>query len=309
MRRELLLAEFLSTPWALSPARLDALAQLLTRWQVGAAAQPEVLASVHADMQAMEARRATVSSAATGATANGVAVIPCYGVLTQRGNMASEVSGSGATSTQQLTSAIRAARADNSVAAALIDFNTPGGSVYGIPEAAAEIRALREVKPVVGIVNSVCCSAGYWLAAQCSELYCTPSGEAGNIGVYTTHKNTAKAMEAQGVEVTLISAGKFKAEGNPFGPLGDEALAAVQANVDAMYASFIRDVAQGRRVNIEAVRNGYGEGRSLLAADALKAGVIDGIDTFDNVLARLQKGRANVSASRARAARELQILG
>jgi ClpP class serine protease len=65
--------------------------------------------------------------------------------------------------------------------------------------------------------------------------------------------------------VTLISAGTYKTEGNPFEPLSDEALAVKQALVDAAYGQFVKAVARGRGVTPAAVRGGYGEGRALSA--------------------------------------------
>jgi len=53
----------------------------------------------------------------------------------------------------------------------------------------------------------------------------TPSGEVGSVGVYTMHVDYSEAYKMAGLEATLISAGRYKTEGNPFEPLGDEAAA------------------------------------------------------------------------------------
>jgi ClpP class serine protease len=72
-------------------------------------------------------------------------------------------------------------------------------------------------------------------------------------------------------------------------PLTDEARKAIQARVDAYYDSFVSDVAKGRGVSAETVRNDYGEGATLLAKGALQAGMVDGIQTLDGVLRLMSK--------------------
>ncbi|WP_312262251.1 S49 family peptidase [Limnohabitans sp.] len=88
---------------------------------------------------------------------------------------------------------------------------------------------------------------------------------------------------------TLISAGKFKVEGNPYVPLDPEAQAFMQSRVDDYYNAFIKAVAKGRGVSVGDVRDGMGEGRVLGADAALAAKMVDGVATFDDVLAKMQK--------------------
>jgi signal peptide peptidase SppA len=167
------------------------------------------------------------------------------------------------------------------------DLDSPGGTVPGIQELAAKMFALRGQVKQIAQINSLAASAAYWLAAQCDERVCMPSGTAGSIGVYTAHEDLSKALEQEGISVELISAGKYKVEGSPFGPLSPEARAVKQAGVDAAYAQFTKDVARGLGVSPAAVRNGYGEGRALGATDAKAAGLIDRIATMDETLGRL----------------------
>ena len=132
-----------------------------------------------------------------------------------------------------------------------------------LPQAPHQIAAARKVKPVVASVNSLAASAGYWLAAQAGEVYVTPGGEAGSIGVWMAHEDWSAAMAEQGVKVTLISSGKHKVEGNPYEPLSEEARTFLQGRTDEYYAAFTKAVAKGRGVPIDAVRSGMGQGRVL----------------------------------------------
>jgi len=138
MHHHLLIAEFLATPWALMPERLNAVAVVLTCWSQEIPAGEDVLAGIAADRAVREARR----QAATAVSSGGIAVLPLYGVVTQRGDMVDDVSGPGSVSTQQFASALRQALADDSVSQILIDIDSPGGSVYGVSELADEIHCL-----------------------------------------------------------------------------------------------------------------------------------------------------------------------
>jgi ClpP class serine protease len=101
------------------------------------------------------------------------------------------------------------------------------------------------------------------------------------------HDDFSKFNEELGVTVTYISAGKFKTEGNPDEPLSEEAQAHWQQLVDEPYGLFIADVAAGRNVGEAAVRDGFGQGRVLPAQMALDAGMVDSIETYEQVVTRL----------------------
>jgi signal peptide peptidase SppA len=196
---------------------------------------------------------------------------------------------SGGTSTELMAAEFRELLRDTQVKAILFDINSPGGTVYGIPELAEEIRAARGVKPIVAVADALAASGAYWLGTQADELYVTPSGDVGSIGVVTAHTDLSAAAEKAGVKTTLVSAGRFKTEGNPYQPLGEEAYAHLKDRVDALYTTFVRDVARGRGVSDAVVREGFGQGRLVSATTARDLGMVTGIQTFDATLAKLQQ--------------------
>ena len=285
MNHQLLVAEYLATPWALMPERLSAVTAVIARWSGDAPASDEVMHSVAADRNARDARRQSSVSNSGG----GIAVLPLYGIVTQRGNMVDDVSGPGTASTQQFSNLLRAALQDETVSQILIDIDSPGGSVYGVAELADEIVSARAQKPVVAIANSLAASAAYWIGCSASEFYVTPGGEVGSIGVWQAHQDYSKAMDEAGVKTTLISAGKFKVEGNPYAPLDEEAQGFMQSRVDDYYAAFTKAVAKGRGVPISQVRDGMGQGRVLGADAALASSMVDGIATFNDVVKKMRR--------------------
>ena len=296
MNKQLLLSEFLTTPWALMPERLQAMSGILTRWSAGEPPSDETLFQVNTDRVLRDSRK---QMAATS-TGSGIAVLPLYGVVTQRGNMVDDISGPGSTSTQQFTAVLLQMLADDTVGQILIDIDSPGGSVYGVAELASEIVKARAQKPVIAVANSLAASAAYWLGCSASEFYVTPGGEVGSIGVWQAHFDYSKALEEDGVKPTLISAGKFKVEGNPYVPLDEQAQAFMQSRVDDYYNAFVEAVAIGRGVSVNDVQTGMGEGRVLGADAALALNMVDGIASFDDVLAKMQ---ANIRSTPVRSSR------
>lgn len=299
------LAWCLSSPWALRPETMLAYASVLARrYGQRATAQSLEDDAPGAPSPAAAAPRAGTSGPRRGA----IAVIPVHGAIVQRASQINICDGG--TSTQQISAAVRDALADETVSQILLDIDSPGGSVYGVGELADEIRAARAQKPVVAIANSLAASAAYWLATAASEVYVTPGGEVGSIGVWMAHEDWSKALAEQGINVTLVSAGKYKVEGNPYGPLDADALAFLQQRTDDYYAAFTKAVAKGRSVPIDQVRGGMGQGRVLGADQALAEKMVDGIATFDEVVKKMQRAQPARGRSALAAARnELEILG
>ncbi len=135
---------------------------------------------------------------------------------------------SGGTSVQGVARQFRAAMADPDIGRVILDVDSPGGQVGGVEELAREIYQARGQKPVTAIANGLAASAAYWIATAADEFVVTPSGQVGSIGVFGMHQDVSAALEKDGVKVTMVSAGKYKTEGNPFEPLTDEARAAMQ---------------------------------------------------------------------------------
>lgn len=157
---------------------------------------------------------------------------------------------------------------------------------------------------MVAVSNTLMASAAYDLAAQADEVVASPSSLTGSIGVWMAHVDLTGALEAEGIKVKLISAGKYKTLGTPYEPLSAEHEARLQAMVDVYYQGFLSRVARGRGTTAAAVKSGFGEGDVLTASAAKAAGLVDKVATLEQTLARF--GAAVTSAPmRAAAQREL----
>ena len=272
------------------------------------AIRPELLPAIAAAMRANadtppptdgEAEAGPLAIRSGGGTSGvAVAVIPVAGVITKRVSLFALLFGGGGSTLGTLQKRLRAAVNDDQVGAIVLEVDSPGGSVDGVPELAAEIRAARSRKPIIAVANARAASAAYWLASQASELFVSPSGAVGSVGVFVAHEDWSAFDERLGVTTTLVSAGKYKTEANPHEPLSDEARAAIQADVDAYYGMFVADVAKGRGVKASAVRSGFGEGRMVLAADAVAAGMADAVGTVDDAVTRAARLAAGAGSPR-----------
>lgn len=291
-----LMAEFHRTVWGLLPETLAALQGVLYRWAAGdRLSQEEIRAAVGDAPEISAARRERARSMAPGS----IAVLPVYGVIGHRASLVEDSSSGVNSSTEVLGTAFAALMADPAVAGVVLDVDSPGGSVYGVEQLAEQIFAARGAKPVSAVANSLAASAAYWIASAADELAITPGGEAGSIGVFAAHADRSKMFEAGGVKMTLVSAGKYKVEGNPYEPLGAEALGFIQSRVDDYYGEFVRAVARNRKDTQTNVREGYGQGRVLGAQAAVKANLADRVATLDQVVADMQTKLGGRTGARA----------
>lgn len=274
-----------SSLWAILPARLQDIMDVL-QFQAGGGKLSAEELNEFLEIEAA-AKKPQVMMPESG---KGVAVLGLRGIISHRIEQVQAISGPGGTSIEGFRQRFRDALASSQVGSIVIDVDSPGGAVDGVPEMAAEIAASRGDKPIVAVANTLAASAAYWLASQADEVVVTPSGEVGSIGVFTAHRDQSEAMAAKGERVTLIHAGKHKVEGNPFEPLPEEARLAIQERVDDVYAEFVDAVASGRGVALKKVLNGFGEGRTVGATPALAEGMVDRVETLEETINRLRGG-------------------
>lgn len=292
MKNTALITYLLTTPWALMPERMGEISSLIN-WL--SSAEIATVAEIEAAM-----------AGTMGSTSGSVAVLPVSGIITQK-PMESFFFEAG-TSTEKLSKKINELANDKSISAIVLDVNSPGGSVYGTIELADEIYRLRSKKKIIAQVNSLAASAAYWIASSASEIYITPGGEAGSIGVWTAHVDAAEFYKEIGLNVTLISAGKYKVEGNEFGPLGADAKDFIQSRVNDYYEMFTKAVARNRKASVEDVKNGYGQGRVVGAKEAKKLNLVDGISSMDETLSSIVSAQAQSRSKLAYAKDRVRVL-
>lgn len=291
-----ILTEARTAVWLIRPDKLDAIMALLESRAAGVQASADTLAAFARDNRDKRQTRLEGVTAATmkagSKSPKAIGVIPILGSIVQRGSMFTEASGTA--STDQIGRQFDGLLENEAVGYIVGDFDTPGGTICGVPELAAKIAAARGRKPMIACVNSECCSAGLWLASAFDEICITPSGCTGSIGCYAVHVDASKLNETLGVKPTYISYGKHKVENNSDEPITDEGRAEIQARVDHYGRMFEAAVAENRGVPLATVKEDYGQGRTLDAKTAKSVGLVDRIEAFDETIARLLSDRPKV---------------
>lgn len=269
--------------WAVQPEYLDSIAAFIEMKAAGGFADVDLVAGFAEKNELQAARRSAASSAGNGA----VAVLPLYGLIMQRGDMLGGLSSARGTSIQQFTQQFRQALNDPAIKAIVIDVDSPGGTVSGCEELAAEILASRGKKPIIAVANCQMASAAFYIAAGADEIVASPSALVGSIGVYAALRDESEALQQAGIKHTLVTYGENKAEGDPRVPVTAKAIGHLQQLVDAAGTMFDNHVAKARGVTAGAVRSAYGQGRMFDAAQAKQIGLVDRVESFDQTLARL----------------------
>lgn len=183
-------------------------------------------------------------------------------------------------STRQFMKDLKAAEDNPAIVAHLIHVNSPGGEAYGCHEAFQLIRSLK--KPVVGLIDSLACSAGYYLIAGCDKIFANSIfSHIGCIGIMATFYNDDKQLEDWGYTVheyySHLSTRKNKVFNDANDGDGEEYITRF---LDPMAQTFIDHVTEARGdVSQEAL-----EGETFYAAEAMAAGLIDGVATLEEVL-------------------------
>lgn len=199
-----------------------------------------------------------------------VAVIPVHGIIGKR--LSIMETACGGCDLNAVAAAIDEAEAMPEVTTVIFHFDSPGGTVTGVPELAAKIRRLAESKAVIGYTETLCASAAYWLACACDEFYAAPSALVGSIGVYNLLLDESARLEKEGVKVNAIVSGEFKLAGASFKALADAERAMFQSRVDKIGAAFRGFVKSRRGLSAE-----FMEGQVYDGAEAADIGMVDGV--------------------------------
>jgi len=194
----------------------------------------------------------------------------------------------GVTGYPEIREAIVHALNDAEVKQILLDVDSGGGAVSGCADTAMLIRSASKIKPVTAYGDTMA-SAAYWLACSASKVYCGKVALVGSIGVKATFREYSKRNEMEGVTVTVIRAGKYKALADQNEPLPKEGRDQIQALCDATYGVFVDHVAEMRAKTYEYADKTMADGQEFIGQAAVDVGLADGVTTFDAVVGGLKK--------------------
>ena len=266
MKYNYIAQELCSQPWAITESKLSTIVGMLLAKEKGI----DVSAGAKQEIQAAAEERQAKMQSRSGK----IGLMGIYGTLSHRPSIFS----SGGMTSMEIRDAAKNLAADEDISEVILDIDSQGGSVFGLPEAAKAIYELRQKKTVTAVVNANAHSAAYFLASQASEIVSTESGYTGSIGVILPMVDESE----EDANVTYIKAGEYKSEG--YEKPSDDYKEHMQGIVDVFYGQFIDAVARGRGIDSSKVEANFGQGRSFLAAEAVERGMVDRIATLDEVI-------------------------
>ncbi len=192
---------------------------------------------------------------------DGIGVVAIEGPILRKPDVFARVF-FGATSSEDITTALREAEQRPDVKAVFLNIDSPGGTVAGTPELAAAVASLNERKPVYAFSSGLMASAAYWVASQARAIYATPSARVGSIGVVQAVIDNSAALDKAGIKVEVFSVGKYKAMGAPGTPLTDDQRELISSNLAEIASEFHSAVlAKGRAIPAEALEGQTFSGR------------------------------------------------
>ncbi|HOV90623.1 MAG TPA: signal peptide peptidase SppA [Syntrophorhabdaceae bacterium] len=177
---------------------------------------------------------------------------------------------------------------DEGIRGVIIRINSPGGSTAPTQAIYSEVKKLRERKKVYVSMGSVCASGGYYIASAGDKIYALPSTITGSIGVIMENVVLEDLMKKMGIQANPIKAGAYKDIGSPFRKMKEDERAYLQGIIDSIHNQFIKDIAEARKMNLDAVKR-FADGRVFTGSQAKEYGMIDSIGTYYDAIDDMKK--------------------
>ncbi|MBV8495589.1 MAG: signal peptide peptidase SppA, partial [Gammaproteobacteria bacterium] len=179
---------------------------------------------------------------------------------------------------------IREARLDKDVKAVVLRVDSPGGSVLASEEIYRELLALRAAgKPLVVSMSGYAASGGYYISAPADEIWASRATLTGSIGIFAIIPTVDKTLGKVGVNVDGVGTTPLSGQLRLDRPLGDDARALLQSQIDRGYEEFVQRVGAGRKKTRDQI-DSIAQGRVWAGADAHRVGLVDHLGSFDDAL-------------------------
>lgn len=189
-----------------------------------------------------------------------------------------------------LVGALRQAFEDEGAQAVVLRINSPGGSPVQAGIVYDEIRRLKALhnKKVFAVVEEICASGAYYIAASADEIYVDKASIVGSIGVLMDGFGFSGLMSKLGVERRLLTAGENKAMLDPFSPPNAKQDAYAKAMLDQIHRQFIAVVKEGRGERLKEQPDTF-SGLFWNGEEAVKLGLADHFGNLDFVAREVVK--------------------
>ena len=191
----------------------------------------------------------------------------------------------GDASADRVTAALQGAFKDKNTQGVVLRINSPGGSPVQAGIIYDEIRRLRGVYPNVpmyAVVEDICASGGYYIAAAADKIYVDKASIVGSIGVILDGWGFTGTMEKLGVQRRVLVSGENKAFLDPFSPVDKKQKKHAQSMLDDIHKQFIDVVRKGRGKRLKESSDLF-SGLLWTGARSIELGLSDGFGSVDFV--------------------------
>ena len=215
-----------------------------------------------------------------------VTTTPHTALVEVRGEIAADTEASA----ELMLSALRSAFEDQASQAVVLRINSPGGSPVQAGIVYDEIRRLKTLhdKKVYAVVEEMCASGAYYIAAAADEIYVDKASVVGAIGVLMDGFGFTGLMGKLGVERRLLTAGENKGMLDPYSPVSPKQQAFAQAMLNQIHQQFIAVVREGRGKRLKETPEMF-SGLFWNGEQAVKMGLADHFGNLDFVAREVVK--------------------
>jgi len=200
-------------------------------------------------------------------------------------NLEGVIEAKGDASAERISGALQSAFEDKNTQGVIMRINSPGGSPVQSGIINDEIRRLRTLFPNIPfyvVVEDICASGGYYVAAAADKIYVNKASLVGSIGVLMNGFGFTGVMDKLGVERRLITAGENKGFLDPFSPVEARQKEFAQGMINEIHQQFIAVVKQGRGKRLKDNPDTF-SGLIWTGQHSIEMGLADDYGTVDSV--------------------------
>jgi len=186
---------------------------------------------------------------------------------------------------ENVITGLQAAFEDKHTAGVILRINSPGGSPVQSGIINDEMRRLRAKYPAIPlhvVVEDVCASGGYYVAAAADKIFVDKASIVGSIGVLMDGFGFTGTMDKLGVERRLLTAGESKGFLDPFSPQNENHKDHAKQMLGEIHEQFINVVRKGRGKRLKESPEMF-SGLMWSGAKSIELGLADGYGTVDSV--------------------------
>jgi protease-4 len=167
----------------------------------------------------------------------------------------------------------------------ILRINSPGGSPVQSGIINDEIKRQKKLHPdipVYAVVEDICASGGYYIAAAADKIYVDKASIVGSIGVLMDGYGFTETMKKVGVERRLMTAGENKAMLDPFSPVNPKHQELAQAMLNEVHEQFKTVVREGRGARLKETPEVF-SGLFWSGEQSIKLGLADALGSAEYV--------------------------